>query len=165
MDEHEKENSAVTSTTIAEFNSLGEELVKEKYEKSADVQQRATQISQGSSELAQLAVAKRSFLDKEKKEIEELTQTFANLVNPLAKLISSNKEKVLQTSASLEDQLKIVETFLSSADNDGSSLSQIKVQDEKITKRGITDNDFTSLSSIDVEIQVNKKKTFLWYLF
>lgn len=154
LDEYEKENAAVTSTTIAEFNALGEELVKEKYERSGDVQQRESEIGQGSTELGQLTGSKKSFLESEKKEIEQLTQAFANLVNPLSKLISDNKEKVLQNSASLEDQLKAVEAFLGQADQDGSSLAEIKAQNEKITTRGITDNDFTTLSAMDVEIQV-----------
>jgi len=150
---YEKENKAVYDTTITEFKALGSELLSNKFEKSSEVKDRETEVDGGCSSLAKLCSAKKASLEQDRSEIDKMTKDFADLANPLSKWITEQKDAITHSNKELEDQLKFVESRISTKDKDGSKLPTVKEMDKKLVARGITDNSYSNLSALDVDVQ------------
>eukprot|EP01090_Pellita_catalonica_P019472 TRINITY_DN6651_c0_g1_i1.p1 TRINITY_DN6651_c0_g1~~TRINITY_DN6651_c0_g1_i1.p1 ORF type:complete len:984 (-),score=317.79 TRINITY_DN6651_c0_g1_i1:120-2789(-) len=63
LDAYDKEASGVQSGTFAKLQSLGAEIVGERYEKSDDIQARETELQSTFADLKKLSAAKRPILD------------------------------------------------------------------------------------------------------
>jgi len=92
---------------------------------------------------------------------DKLCQNFAQLVEPLSKLISDTKEAITSSKGNLEQQLELVVSKLATRDHDGSGIAQIKELASKMEERQITHNEHTSLTVKDVEVQWEQYKLFL----
>jgi len=92
---------------------------------------------------------------------DKLCQKFAQLVEPLSKLISDTKDAITTSKGNLEQQLELVVSKLQSRDRDGSGISQIKELAIQMEERQITHNEHTSLTVKDVEVQWEQYKLFL----
>jgi len=92
---------------------------------------------------------------------DKLCQNFANLVIPFSKFITDGKEAITTSKGNLEEQLNLVLNKLSTRENDGAVLNDIRSHSAKIEERKITYNEHTSLTVKDTEVQWDQYKLFL----
>jgi Ca2+-binding EF-hand superfamily protein len=92
---------------------------------------------------------------------DALCQEFANLVEPLFKLVDERKDAITASKGSLEEQLAFVQQCLDTLEADSTPLGAIQVTFGKIEAAGITNNKHTQLTAKDVEVQFEQYQDFL----
>ena len=98
-------------------------------------------------------------------ENDALCKEFADLVNSFSKWLSEEKDAVSKSSAPNDEQLAKVEALASDKVKQAEKLDPIKALEKKIEEKGIEQNNHTSLSSKDVEIQYDVWDFFLFLFF
>jgi len=117
---------------------------------------------QGSIHQALTSMRSRFDIELERQRYKDrLCQQFASLADPLSKFIIETKEAITTSSGNLEEQLSLVLNKLSTIDDDGKVLSQIKEVENHMHERNITHNEHTALTLKDIEVQWDQYKTFL----
>jgi len=92
---------------------------------------------------------------------DALCKEFAGVADPFVKAIVEVKDKVTQSKAELEDQLKFVKEKFSKINEESVKLKPINDLNAKIEAAGITNNRYTTLTAKDVEVQWEQYKGFL----
>lgn len=177
------ENSKLTQFgfTLPEVESFKTELDKLNNEVRSEVARRKSEYEAVDSQLKQMGVTENVYtqdtLDtlaattkllesaleernqayatelKKQQANDTLCKQFADLVEPLSKWVSENKSAITNNKATLEEQLRLVESRLDNLAIDGASLTQIKSLAETITSKNITHNRHTNLTLTDIEVQ------------
>jgi Ca2+-binding EF-hand superfamily protein len=92
---------------------------------------------------------------------DALCKEFADLVEPLFKLINERKDSITASKGTLEEQLAFVKTCLDNLEAESTPLASIQITFGKIETAGITNNRHTTLTAKDVEVQFDQYQDFL----
>jgi len=92
---------------------------------------------------------------------DALCKQFADVAEPLSKFITDTKNKINNSTASLEDQAKFVDERLANKDAELAKLADVVKLYAEIQSKKITQNRHSSLSAQDVQLQVDQYKLFL----
>jgi len=92
---------------------------------------------------------------------DALCKQFADVAEPLFKFLVDTKNKVNNSTAELEEQLKFVDERITKKDTESANLSQVHKLHAEIKGKNITQNRHTSLSAQDVQLQFDQYILFL----
>jgi len=170
---YDGEAGHMLSANVKDLNGLGDELVKERYEKSSEVTKIMHDIKHAFEGLASAAQSKRGALTKalaDQKDLNDrLCRAFADSMKSWTEWLKGKKSALAASSSTaLDHQLKEVEKWLADRKEAEDKLHQLEGHDQKVQARGLVNNPHTSVSLGDARSQweqfillLAKKKSLL----
>jgi len=170
---YDGEAGHMLSANVKDLNTLGEELVKERYEKSGEVTKIMSDIKHAFEGLASAAQSKRGTLAKalqEQKDLNDrLCRAFADAMKNWSAFLLTRKNALAASASNpLDNQLAEVEKWISDSKEAENHLHALEGHDQKVQARGLVNNPHTSVSLSDARSQwdqfqllLQKKKELL----
>jgi len=148
----------MSSANVKDLNQLGEELVKERYEKTGEVKKLMEEVAHAFHGLSDAAKNKRAALVKalqEQKDLNDrLCRAFADSMKGWTEWLRGKKHTLAaSTEHPLEQQLTDVTKSLSDTHEATDKLHTLEQHDQKVQARGLATNPHTNVSLADARSQ------------
>jgi Ca2+-binding EF-hand superfamily protein len=170
---YDGEAGHMASANVKDLNQLGDELVKERYEKTAEVRKLMDDVKHAFHGLAESAQKKRAALTKalqDQKDLnDKLCRAFADCMKQWNEYLKGHKHQLAaSTSHPLEQQLTEVQKSLGDTHEAQDKLHSLEQHDQKVQARGLATNPHTNITLSDARAQwdqfvllLQKKKQLL----
>jgi len=152
------ESGHMSSANVKDLNMLGDELVKERYEKSNEVKHLMEEVKKAFEALNESAKHKRGTLThalQDQKDLnDKLCRAFADSMKHWSEFLKAKKLNLATSTAHpLETQLADVGKSLSDTNEATSKLSTLEQHDQKVQARGLATNPHTNITLADARSQ------------
>jgi len=148
------ESGHMSSANVKDLNTLGEELVKERYEKTGEVQKLMEEVAHSFHALGEAAKHKRGLLVKalqDQKDLNDrLCRAFADAMKVWTEFLKGRKQSLAAATAHpLEQQLTDVNKALADTHDATEKLHTLEQHDQKVQARGLATNPHTNVTLAD----------------
>jgi len=170
---YDGEAGHMSTANVKDLNNLGDELVKERYEKSGEVKKLMDEVKSSFHGLGEAAKHKREALTKalhDQKDLnDKLCKAFADSMKGWTEWLKSKKAHLAASSSNaLDAQLADVEQQLGHTGEATDKLHSLEQHDQKVQARGLATNPHTNITLGDARAQwdqylllLQKKKQLL----
>jgi len=152
------ESGHMSTANVKDLNQLGDELVKERYEKSSEIQKLMEEVKHAFHALGDAAKSKRAALVKalqDQKDLNDrLCRAFADSMKSWSDYLKAKKHALaVATEHPLDKQLVDVQKSLADTHEAGDKLHSLEQHDQKVQARGLATNPHTNITLADARSQ------------
>jgi actinin alpha len=163
---HEKEQSHVSDTQLADLLKHLETLESERFEHKDDASQKANELKVAFADLASSSAEKRTHLEKalqEQKDLNDrLCKEFADAANGFDSWLKEKRSALAQGSdGELEQQLEACKGVLADTAEADGKLADINTKDSAVKARQIDMNPHTNLTAGDLQSEWSQYQLLL----